>query len=148
MNKLIVALALATAAGATPVLAGDVGISISIGEPGFFGQLVIGDADRPRVIDARPVEVVHRYRNLAPIYLRVPDEQRRNWRRFCDRYNACARPVLFVRDDWYRNEYAPRYRKEHGNDRHDDHGRGDDNGHGNSHDRDHDHDHDRDNDRH
>ncbi len=130
MKKLIAALALASAAGVTPALAADVGIAISIGEPGFYGQLVIGDVDRPRLINVRPVEVVHRYRNLAPIYLRVPEAHRRNWKHYCDRYNACARPVYFVRDDWYRNEYAPRYRKEHGHDRNGNNGRGHGNDHG------------------
>jgi hypothetical protein len=24
-------------------------------------------------------------------------------------YNACGRPVYFVRDDWYQREYVPRY---------------------------------------
>ena len=133
MKKLIVALALASAAGATPVLAADVGIAISIGEPGFYGQLVIGSVDRPRLLNSRPVEVVHRYRNLAPIYLRVPDAHRRNWNRYCERYNACARPVYFVRDDWYRDDYAPRYRKEHGYDKHEDRGRNDDHDRGRDH---------------
>lgn len=124
MKKLIVALALASTAAATPALAADVGIAISIGEPGFYGQLVIGGVDRPRLLNSRPVEAVHRYHNLAPIYLRVPEAQRRNWKHYCDRYNACARPVYFVRDDWYRNDYAPRYRKEHGYDKHEDRGNG------------------------
>jgi hypothetical protein len=34
------------------------------------------------------------------VYLRVPPGHRRNWSRFCGRYDACGRPVLFVRDDW------------------------------------------------
>ena len=31
--------------------------------------------------------------------------------RFCGRYNACGRPVLFVRDDWYTRSYVPAYRE-------------------------------------
>lgn len=137
MKKLIIALALATAACATPALA-DVGISIRIGEPGFYGELDIGRDEHPRIINARPVLVVHRYRNLAPVYLRVPPGHQRNWSRYCDQYNACARPVYFVRDDWYRNEYAPRYRKAHGYDRDDRHD--DRHDHDDHHDDHHDHD--------
>ncbi len=41
MKKLIAALALTTAAIAAPAFSA-VGVSISIGEPGFYGQLDIG----------------------------------------------------------------------------------------------------------
>jgi hypothetical protein len=65
------------------------------------------------VLYSQPVVVVNRYRNLSPIYLRVPNDHSRNWRRYCGRYNACSRPVYFVRDDWYRDVYVPRYRHIH-----------------------------------
>jgi hypothetical protein len=119
MKKLIITLALASAAVAAPAFAGNVGIAISLGEPGFYGQLVIGDYDRPRLIGTRPVIVTGRYYRAAPIYLRVPDQHRRNWNHYCGRYDACSRPVYFVRDDWYRNDYAPRYREHHRHDRRD-----------------------------
>jgi hypothetical protein len=143
MKKLIVTLALATAAIAAPAFAGNVGISISLGEPGFYGQLDIGNYDRPRLVNSRPVIVTGRYYRAAPIYLRVPDQHRRNWNRYCSRYDACARPVYFVRDDWYRNDYAPRYRRDHGRDRHDE--RGHDHERGYDHDRNGGHDDHRDN---
>ena len=113
MKKLIPALALALAAVGTPAFAADIGLSITIGDPRFYGQLDVGEVGRPRIINSAPVLVERRYSNLAPVYLRVPPEHARNWRRYCDRYNACTRPVYFVRDDWYRNVYAPRYREMH-----------------------------------
>lgn len=117
MKKLVAAFALASAAVAGPALA-DVGVSIRIGEPGFYGQLDIGGY-QPRLVYSRPVIVERRHRYSSPIYLRVPPGHQRNWKRHCGRYNACNRPVYFVRDDWYRNEYAPRYRheREHRHDR-------------------------------
>jgi hypothetical protein len=118
MKKLVAALVLASAAVAGPALA-DVGISIRIGEPGFYGQIDIGGY-QPRVVYSRPVIVEHRVRYTTPVYLRVPPGHERNWKRYCGRYNACARPVYFVRDDWYRNDYAPRYRQAHRQDRRDD----------------------------
>ncbi len=125
MKKLLAVLALGLAVGAAPAFA-EVGISIGIGEPGFYGQLDIGGYGRPGLVYGQPVVIVSRYRNLAPIYLRVPHEHAVHWNRFCGRYDACARPVYFVRDDWYRDVYAPRYRHLHprdGRDR-DDHRHG------------------------
>ena len=119
MKKLIAALALTTAACAVPAFA-DVGVSIRIGEPGFYGQLDVGDYGRPRLLFSQPMLIEHRYRNLEPVYLRVPPEHARYWGKYCYRYDACARPVYFVRDDWYRDVYAPRYRQIHSRDWRDD----------------------------
>ncbi len=131
MHKLLSGLALIGALGVGSVLAADVGVGVSVGEPGFYGQLELGNVGRPPVIYSQPVIVEHRYHNLSPVYLRVPPGQAKNWRKYCDRYNACTRPVYFVKDDWYRNVYVPQYHQSNvhpyaGNDhgehaRHDDH---------------------------
>jgi hypothetical protein len=115
MKKLIAALALASAAYVATSQAGDVGVSISIGQPGFYGQLDIGGYGPPQVVYRQPVLVERRNWYPAPVYVRAPAYQYGNWRRYCGLYNACARPVYFVKDDWYRNVYAPRYYKVHGN---------------------------------
>lgn len=103
-------------------MAADVGVSISIGQPGFYGRIDIGDYPYPipRVIYSRPV-VVHRHVDVMyePLYLRVPPGHRKNWKNYCGRYDACGYPVYFVQDGWYHNEYAPIYRQRHGDD-HDD----------------------------
>lgn len=114
MKKLIAVLALVTAAGAAPAKATDVGVSISVGQPGFYGQLDIGGYGPPQVLYRQPVLVERRNWYPGPVYVRVPPHQYNNWRRYCGLYGACARPVYFVRDDWYRNVYAPRYRHTHG----------------------------------
>ncbi|MET0281147.1 MAG: hypothetical protein ABW278_08485 [Steroidobacteraceae bacterium] len=118
MKKLIAAFALAAAAVAGPALA-DVGVSIQVGEPGFYGRLDIGGY-QPRLVYSQPVLVDRRYRDYAPVYVRVPPGHQRDWNRYCGRYDACGRPVYFVRDEWYRDVYAPRYRQQHHHDRHDD----------------------------
>jgi len=122
MKKLIVALALTIAAATAAPASADVGISIRMGEPGFYGQLDIGDRyyGRPRLIYSEPVVIERRYRYPSPIYLVVPPGHARHWKSYCGRYNACGRPVYFVRDDWYRNVYAPRYREQHARDWRDD----------------------------
>lgn len=93
-------------------MATDVGVSISIGDPNFYGRLNIGNFPQPVVIYPQPVVIQPIPRGVVrqPVYLRVPPGQARNWRRHCARYNACGRPVYFVQDNWYQEVYAPRYR--------------------------------------
>lgn len=97
------------------ILADDVGVSISIGQPGFYGRIDIGDYPypMPRVIYSRPI-IVHRHTDVyEPIYMRVPPGHAKHWHRYCGRYDACDYPVYFVRDNWYHNEYVPIYRERH-----------------------------------
>jgi hypothetical protein len=111
MKRMLAAAALA--ALALPTQAADVGVSISIGQPGFYGQIDIGDFPRPVLIDPRPVVIERVTVRRDPIYLRVPPGHAKNWRRYCNRYDACGRPVYFVQDRWYQDVYAPRYRERH-----------------------------------
>jgi hypothetical protein len=109
----------------SPLLAqAQVGVSVNIGEPGFFGQINLGNAAPPPVVYAQPVIIQAPPPGppMAPLYLRVPPEHHKNWGRYCAQYNACGRKVFFVSDDWYRNTYAPQYKREHGHEEHhDDH---------------------------
>ena len=135
---------------AAPLLAqAQIGVSVNVGEPGFFGQINIGNEPRPPVIYANPVIVqapAYGY-NSAPMYLRVPEDHHRHWNRYCAQYNACGRQVYFVTDDWYHNAYAPRYAREHDRDhehdrdREHEHDRGQEHDHNNEHDHDHGHEH-------
>ena len=111
--------AVVAAAFTTPAFAADVGVSLSIGQPGFYGQLDIGDYPQPQVIYREPM-VIERVRvERPPIYLRVPPRHARHWRQYCRQYNACGERVFFVQDNWYNREYAPRYQERH-RDRRDD----------------------------
>lgn len=120
MKRMLLAAALAVTAVA-PALAADVGVSVSIGQPGFYGRIDIGNYPQPQVIYPQPVvfapapyAVVQR-----PIYLRVPPGHAKNWGKHCGRYAACGQPVYFVQDGWYQNVYAPHYREDHRHDRRD-----------------------------
>lgn len=129
MKRLLFAAALAVAA--VPSFAADVGVSISIGQPGFYGRIDIGGYPPPQVIYRRPIVIEQIPDDRPPIYLRVPPGQVKHWRRYCHRYNACGERVFFVRDNWYQREYVPRYREQHRDrrdergDRHRDERRGD-----------------------
>ena len=113
MNRLLLSVALAALAATAPTLAADVGVSVNIGEPGFYGRLDIGGYPQPQVIYHRPIVVERAPTDRAPIYLRVPPGHAKNWRKHCREYNACDERVFFVRDNWYTREYVPRYREHH-----------------------------------
>jgi hypothetical protein len=96
-----------------PALASDVGISINVGEPGFYGQIDIGDYPRPELIFTRPVIIEHEpeYEHAGPIYLHVPPGYENHWERHCGEYHACGRQVFFVTHRWYNDIYVPHYRE-------------------------------------
>ncbi|WP_051554098.1 hypothetical protein [Desulfobulbus elongatus] len=89
------------------------GVSISVGEPGFYGRIDIGNFPQPRLVYAEPIIVRRVTTWYPPIYLRVPPAHVKHWYKHCNAYNACGRPVYFVDDAWYRDVYAPRYREHH-----------------------------------
>ena len=99
---------------ATPAMATDVGVSISVGQPGFYGQIDIGNMPRPVVLYPQPVVIqpVRVVQPVQPIYLHVPPGHAKNWGKHCHKYSACSRPVYFVKEDWYDNVYVPHYQAE------------------------------------
>lgn len=140
MKRLLIAAALAAAIA--PVLAADVGVSVSIGQPSFYGRIDIGDYPQPQLIYRQPIVVERVPVDRPPIYLRVPPGHAKHWSKHCREYNACGERVYFVQDSWYNREYVPRYQEQH-RDRRDDRGderkderRGDhrNEGHGDDHD--------------
>lgn len=85
-------------------------LSITFAEPGAYGRIDIGgDMPRPELIEQKPI-LVDRVASGPPVYLRVPMGYEKHWKRNCAQYRACGYPVYFVRDDWYRRVYEPRYR--------------------------------------
>lgn len=91
--------------------------------PGVYGQIQIGNAPPPPVLYAQPV-VIRRPAMVVPaepMYLYVPPGHAKNWSKHCARYDACSRPVYFVKEP-PRRAQGPRDDNGHG------HGRG--HGHG------------------
>lgn len=137
-NVLLAATVVVAAAAATPVLAADVGVSVSVGQPGFYGRIDIGNYPQPILVYPEPI-IIHRPVGVVyePVYLHVPPGHAKRWGYYCGRYNACGRPVYFVQDSWYNDVYVPHYRERHGEGRDDDHDH--DRGHDGDHDRGHGH---------
>ena len=130
---------------ATSALAADVGVSVSVGQPGFYGQINIGNFPQPELIYPEPVVIQPRAAVIErPVYLHVPPGHAKKWSKHCRKYNACGRPVYFVRDRWYNDVYVPHHqargdRRSHGKgEKH--RGKGHDKGNGNGHRQDHGHD--------
>lgn len=113
MKPLLFAVALFATAATSPLLAADVGISVSMGDPGYFGRIDIGGYPQPRVIYSQPIAVERVAADRPPLYLRVPPGYAKHWKKHCREYSACGERVFFVRDDWYSHEFAPRYREKH-----------------------------------
>lgn len=112
MKFFLITATLVTAAISFPAYSADVGLSLSIGQPGFFGQIDIGNFGRPQLIYRQPVVIERVSVDRPPIYLHVPRSHARNWRRHCREYNACGERVYFVNDNWYKHQYVPRYQKQ------------------------------------
>lgn len=114
MKRLIFAASLF--ALSSTVMATDFGVSVQVGEPGFYGRIDIGNMPQPRVIYPQPVIIQHPavYVQQAPVYMHVPPGHAKKWSKHCAKYNACGQPVYFVQNSWYSNEYVPHYRAQHG----------------------------------
>ncbi|MEZ0236753.1 MAG: hypothetical protein ACAH06_01700 [Methylophilaceae bacterium] len=124
-----------------PASAADVGVSVTVGQPGFYGRIDIGDFPRPVLVYPEPIIVRPVGVAYEPIYLHVPPGHAKKWRSYCGQYNACGRPVYFVQDHWYNDVYVPEYRERHhgGGSKHSrgdrDHGGRDHGDHGMKHDK-------------
>ena len=113
MKRYVVSLLLAAAT--LPAFAADVGVSVSVGQPGFYGRIDIGNAPPPVLIYPQPVVIQRVYvaQPPPPLYLHVPPGHAQKWSKHCHKYDACSRPVYFVKDDWYNNVYVPHYQQVH-----------------------------------
>jgi len=107
----------------------EVGVSVRLGEPGFYGAIDIGDFPSPRLIYGEPRIITPGDHRGRPLYLHVPPGHAKHWDKHCHEYNACAHPAYFVEERWYNDTYAPRYRERHAQEG-TRHGRGDDKGDG------------------
>jgi hypothetical protein len=113
-NMKRIAIAALFFAASSAAFATDVGVSVSIGQPGFYGRIDIGNAPQPVLVYPQPVVIQRVAQPVAvqPVYLHVPPGHAKDWGKHCHKYNACAQPVYFVKDDWYNTVYVPHYQAE------------------------------------
>jgi hypothetical protein len=114
MNRFLIAAALALAASSA--LATEVSVSITMGQPDYYGRVDIGGFPPPPLIYAEPVVIQTVPAGVVrqPVYMRVPPGHAKDWGKHCRKYNACGQPVYFVQDRWYGDTYVPGYAQRHG----------------------------------
>jgi hypothetical protein len=112
LNMRVIAILALLGAGIGASHAGGVDLRIMLSGqvvPGVYGQVSIGNQAPPPVVYAQPVLIEPQYAPPPPIYLHVPPDHAKNWRKHCHEYNACNRPVYFVRSREYEPEYQRHY---------------------------------------
>jgi hypothetical protein len=109
MNRVLLAMAIALVA--SPLFAEP---TIAV-PPMRYGRIDTKEFPQPQTISDQPVTgkggVISG--ETGPLYLHVPSQQTKRWDKYCQRYQACGRPVYFVRGEWYRDVYTPRYKAAH-----------------------------------
>jgi uncharacterized protein YcfJ len=111
MKRLLCAIAAVTVS--VSAFATNVGVSVSAGQPGFYGRIDIGNVPQPpQLVYAEPVVIQPMSVGVVrqPIYLHVPPGHAKNWRKHCGKYHACGHPVYFVQETWYNDVYVAYYR--------------------------------------
>ena len=104
------AIAVATVLGSAAYAGG---VTIQVGEPGYYGPIELSDAPKPVLINPQAVVIEKERVVQEPTYVIVPAEQQRDWANYCARYEACGRPVYFVESRWYNDVYVPHYKSKH-----------------------------------
>ena len=78
-------------------------------DSGIYGRLDVKGLPQPDVIRAKPVKasssLMGAFSRTAYVHVRPGDEQ--HWARYCQQYEACSTPVLFVTEHWFLNTYLP-----------------------------------------
>lgn len=126
MKTISAAIFAALALASLPARAGTPIINLTVGgeiSPGVYGQVQFGNAPPPEVINAQPIMVAPEPRGAAvePMYLHVPPGHAKHWSRYCHRYNACNRPVYFVKTGRYQPDYRDRHHDKYRNEDRRDH---------------------------
>lgn len=97
--------------------------------PGVYGRIEIGTAPPPPLIYAQPIMIYQAPQVVQqPLYLHVPPGHAKKWSKHCAKYNACGRPVYFVRvdgdDGFERARYDGYKQNKEKKDKHHGHGNG------------------------
>ena len=117
MRHILIAVCVWTATSSA--FAGNPSVSVTIGQPGFYGRIDIGNYPPPVLVYSQPVVIAPAPVSVVqqPLYLRVPTGQAKKWAKHCAKYNACGQPVYFVQETWYQNVYVPSYKQRGGYER-------------------------------
>ncbi|HET7033755.1 MAG TPA: hypothetical protein VFJ48_11560 [Casimicrobiaceae bacterium] len=104
---------------AVPAFAADVAVSVTVGDPRFYGRIDVLGYPQPQLVYPEPVVVQPAPTGVVvqPVYVRVPPGHAKDWKKHCKKYKLCGQPVYFVQDTWYTQVYVPEYRVKKGKDK-------------------------------
>ena len=107
MKNLLVLLGAALAAA--PVLGADVNVSVTVGDPRYYGRIDVVGYPQPQLVYPEPVVIQPPPASVVvqPFFVRVPPGHAKDWKKQCKKYNLCGQPVYFVQDAWYTHVYVP-----------------------------------------
>lgn len=107
LSALVLTLA-CLSAGHDAHAATQIAVTVGINAPGQYGRIDFNNYPQAMLITQQPVFYLPQTVVVQqdPIYLYVPAEHQGNWGRYCRRYQACGRPVYFVREDWVSAQYG------------------------------------------
>jgi hypothetical protein len=77
--------------------------------PGVYGRVEVASKPLPALVyeQAMFVERPATAGRVEPLYFHVPPEHAKNWKKHCDKYQACDHPVFFVKSAEYDPGYEP-----------------------------------------
>jgi hypothetical protein len=77
--------------------------------PGVYGRVKVANKPLPALVyeQAMFIERPDTTGRVEPLYLHVPPEHAKHWRKYCDKYQACDHPVFFVKSAEYEPGYEP-----------------------------------------
>ena len=109
-------LMLVAALAAAPVFGADVNVSVTVGDPRFYGRIDVVGYPQPQLVYPEPVIIQPAPAGVVvqPIYVRVPPGHAKDWKKQCKKYKLCGQPVYFVQDTWYTQVYVPEPRAKKG----------------------------------
>lgn len=99
------------AAGVVATQNANANVTLTAGQPGFYGRIEIGDVPHPELISPQPIVIKAAGAPRAPWYLHVPPGHAKDWAKHCGKYNACGERVFFVRTQWYNSVYVPHHQQ-------------------------------------
>ena len=109
-NVAIAAIAIVTAAPLAMAGNQDAGAVITGPvTPGVYGRVDIANKPLPALVyeQAMFVDRPDTAGKVEPLYLHVPPEHAKNWKKYCGKYQACDHPVFFVKSAEYEPGYEP-----------------------------------------
>jgi len=78
--------------------------------PGIYGRVDMANRAKPPLVYQQPMFIEppeNASGVVEPLYLHVPPDHAKNWKKFCEKYEACDKPVYFVKSAEYEPGYKP-----------------------------------------